>query len=113
VTVPVQEQIGPFTIYGPDPQAAQLEGFTISFRGRPVPGVYADRDAAIFACGYVLGGEQYGPTDDAMDYRATEEGRWVIMTDLTWLQENSEQLDAEGFAPLGMPDNLKRFGQGD
>jgi hypothetical protein len=81
------EQLGPFTIYGPD---GIRTGWVISLAGAWVPGVFADRDTALLACGYILGGEQHGYVADAWDYRAREHGRDVVAEDLFWLASESQ-----------------------
>lgn len=97
------ESFGPFTIYPPD---GIRTGWVITYRDSAVPGVYADRDTARFVCGYIFGGEQYGPVVDAWDFRACEYGRDVVSEDVFWLQENSEESDRLGIESQGTPPNL-------
>lgn len=100
------ESFGPFVLYPPD---GIRTGWIITYRNSAVPGMYADRDTARFVCGYVLGGEQYGPVGDAWDYRAREHGRDTVPEDVFWLQEDSEESDRLGIEPQGTPPNLAKL----
>ena len=55
------EQFGEYRIYKIDSNPPE---YVIASEGCGwLPGIYADRDTALFACGYVHGGEKSGPLE--------------------------------------------------
>jgi hypothetical protein len=71
------EEVGAFRLY----HHTAGGGYQLAWSGAWLPGVYACRDAALFACGYVLGGEAKGYLD-ALWARADGEGREITIADM-------------------------------
>lgn len=87
------EVFGPFKIYQPsEGEKERGLGWAISYGGAWLPGRYADRDAALLACGYVLGGESRGVIDTVRD-RAV--GRLITVQDLVSLPQRPPTVVAQ------------------
>lgn len=79
------ELVGPFRLYPPPDDPDQVPGWAVSWGGAWLPGRYADRDAALFACGYVLGGESRGDLEAIRD----SVGGPIALADLAGLRGES------------------------
>lgn len=72
------EKLGSFKLYRP----AGGDGWALSWGGAWLPGRYESRDAAVLACGYVLGGEGRGDLEVLRDLTG---GRLIAVADVMGL----------------------------
>lgn len=101
------EIVGPFRVYGPadiwQREGDTDHGWAVSYGPGWLPGRYADRNAALLACGYVLGGETHGDLEVVRDRAG---GRLITVEDLTGLSSREPGRNVAGSDQAGRPSLL-------